>query len=335
VPPRAQGPIPAWVWAVLGAVAAAAVISLFTALWVQLPPPVKRTLPVAGEVAPEPFLPLDLPYLSLPSSPTELPPSTEPTATVVVPAPLPLSPTESSAMQPLNRYPQGAGRLALVIDDMGMEPTLSARAVENLPSPITFAFMVEGTATAKLAKLAKAEGHALIVHMPMEPQAHPEGTPPLGPYGVRVGMDSPTLVQLTKANLEPLAGLVEGLNNHMGSRFTQWEAGMRVVLGEVAAQNLYFLDSRTAAPTATRAAAADLNMGLVGRDVFLDHTATEAAVQAELLRAVRLAQKRGIQGMPVVVIGHPLPNTLKVLEADLPLVQAAGIELVPLRAAVR
>lgn len=327
-----QGPIPAWVYGVLGAVAAAAILALLAALWLRVPATLRKETMPATTVGSAPMLPLDLPYLPMPaaSSPTELPPATETTATV--PAPVLASTTAAVSA---TFYPTGPGRLALVIDDMGMDPTLSAQAVTNLPSTVTLAFMVEAAATQALAKQAQAEGHPLLVHFPMEPQPHAEGTPPLGPYGVTVAMDSPTLVRQTQANLAPLAGLIEGVNNHMGSRFTQWNEGMRVVLAEVAKRNLYFLDSRTAAPTATRAAAADLDIGLAGRDVFLDHTATEAAVRAELLRAVKLAQKRGFQGAPVVVIGHPLPATLAVLETDLPLLQAAGVTLVPLRDAVR
>jgi len=108
-----------------------------------------------------------------------------------------------------------------------------------------------------------------------------------------------------------------------------------VVLQELQRQGLYFLDSRTAAPTATRAVAQDLGLAVAARDVFLDHTATTEAVRAELLRAVRLAQKRGPRGVPVVVIGHPMAVTLDVLAADLAPIQAAGIELVPVRLAVR
>jgi polysaccharide deacetylase 2 family uncharacterized protein YibQ len=318
----------------LGAVAAAAIISLLAALWLRLPAPLRKevvTAPTTGG----PMLPLDLPYLPLPASatiikPTELPPAAEATATV----PVPVAPSPTAAVPPA-AYPRGAGRVALVIDDMGMDPTLSAQAVTSLPSAVTFAFMVEAPATEALARRAQAEGHPLIVHLPMEPQPHAEGTPPLGPYGVALGMDSPTLVRQTQANLAPLAGLVEGVNNHMGSRFTQWQEGMRVVLQEISNQGLYFLDSRTAAPTATRAAAAGLNLRLAARDVFLDHTATEPAVRAELQRAVKLAQKRGAQGTPVVVIGHPLPATLSVLQADLPQLEAAGVALVPLRLALQ
>ncbi len=334
MPPHGQGPIPAWVYLVLGAVAAAAIVSLVAALMVRLPPAMKRAeLPVATTPT-QSILPLDLPYLPQFTSPTEVPPSSEPTATVVVP--LPPSPPQQVKVPPAAAfYPSGAGRMALVIDDMGMEPTLSARAMEILPAATTLAFMAEAPATVSLATRAKAAGHSILVHLPMEPQPHAGGTPPLGPLGVTVAMDSATLVQQTRANLAPLAGIAEGVNNHMGSRFTQNAAALREVLQVLAAQNLYFLDSRTAAPTATRTAAAGLGLGLAARDVFLDHTATEAAIRAELLRAVKLAQKRGISGAPVVVIGHPLPATLQVLAADLALVQAAGITLVPLRDAVK
>jgi polysaccharide deacetylase 2 family uncharacterized protein YibQ len=318
-------PWPAIVWAMLGALTGAVVVGLGTFLYVHFKVPEVRVMKPAVEIAVTPV-------------PTELPPLPEyhdplVEASTVTPTQV-ITPTDVSTSVPLALYPQGAGKLALVIDDVGMDGPHSAQLLEIVPPEVTLAFLVEGQATPNLAAKAAATGHSLILHLPMEPQG--ENTPLLGPYGLKVGMDSPTLVAQVAKNLAKLPN-VEGVNNHMGSRFTQWEAGMQVVLTELANRGLYFLDSRTAAPTATQAAAEGLKMGLAQRDVFLDHEPNEAAVRAQLQRAVKLAQARMAKGdtRPVVVIGHPLPATLAVLQADLPLLRDAGLTLVPLRAAVK
>jgi uncharacterized protein len=327
---------PKWIYAALGAVAAFALISLGTALWVQLPKNAKQAGTNGGVM-----LPLDLPILPT-SVPTELPPVGElfpvkPLLVMEVPSvtqPLPMLEITSS-VPPLVApfYPAKPAKLALVIDDMGQNIPETKSAMALLPETVTFAFMPHAPGTAELAPKAHAEGHAILVHLPMEPQPHPEGTPDLGPHGLRVGMSSETLATEVVANLQPLEGLAEGVNNHMGSRFTQWPEGLQVVLAQLADKNFYFLDSRTAAPTATDEAAQGLNLKRAARDVFLDHNPIEDAVRAELLRAVKLSQKRG--GRAVVVIGHPLPATLAVLKADLPLLAEAGVELVPLKSVVK
>lgn len=316
---------PAIVWAILGALAGAVVVGLGTFLYVHFTTP-EVHIPKALVEKVEAPQPTELPPLPEYHEPLAEAPTVTPTQAV--------TPSEISASQPQTLYPQGAGRLALVIDDMGMDELHSKQLLEIAPPEVTLAFLVEGQATPELAAQAVAEGHSIILHLPMEPQG--ENAPPLGMYGLSVGMNSPTLVAQVAKNLAKLPN-VEGVNNHMGSRFTQWEAGMQVVLAELASRGLYFLDSRTAAPTATQAAAEGINMGLAQRDVFLDHEPNEAAVRSQLQRAVKLAQARAAKGdtRPVVVIGHPLPATLAVLQADLPLLRDAGLTLVPLRAAVR
>lgn len=327
---------PKWIYAALGAVASFALISLGTALWVQLPKNAKQSGTNGGVM-----LPLDLPILPA-SVPTELPPVGElfpvkPLPVVELPSPTQPSPTldVTSTILPVaaSLYPAKPAKLALVIDDMGQNIPETKSAIALLPETVTFAFLPHAPGTAALAPEAKAEGHPILVHLPMEPQPHPEGTPDLGPHGLTVGMSSETLATEIAANLKPLEGLAEGVNNHMGSRFTQWPEGLHEVLVQLADKNLYFLDSRTAAPTATDEAAQGLNLKRAARDVFLDHNPTEDAVRAELLRAVKLSQKRG--GRAVVVIGHPLPATLAVLKADLPLLAEAGIDLVPLNKVIK
>lgn len=319
---------PSIVWVLLGVITAAVMVAVITFVMGHFAQPPRVHI---KPVEPRPQL----------WKPTEVPPDWQPPIelpVVVTPSDgvsetLPISPSIVSASV-VGGYAQGQGKIALVIDDVGMDGPHSAQLLAIVPPAVTLAFLVEGEATQDLAAKAAAQGHSIILHLPMEPQG--SNAPPLGPYGLRVGMDGPTLVAQVAKNLAQLP-TVEGVNNHMGSHFTQWEAGMQVVLTELAGRGLYFLDSRTAAPTATETAAEGLNLGLAKRDVFLDHDPTEAAVRVQLQRAVQLAQKRQKQGntLPVVVIGHPLPPTLAVLQADLPLLQGAGIELVPLREAVR
>jgi uncharacterized protein len=182
------------------------------------------------------------------------------------------------------------------------------------------------------ARQAHARNHEIIVHLPMEPQPHPGiSLPGLGPHGLTVSMSSSSLHTALINNLQPLLPIAVGANNHMGSRFTAWPEGMRLVLTTLQQEGLLFLDSRTAAPTATRQAAQGLSLPLLSRDVFLDHIPTEEAIHQELSRAVALATRRG----QAIAIGHPLSSTLNVLEQRLPeLISSTSIQLVPLTALV-
>jgi polysaccharide deacetylase 2 family uncharacterized protein YibQ len=287
------------------------------ATWVPMPAWVTPTSGVPIEVSTSTWQPESV------QEATERPPQNEKQS---IPAPPPAA-----------AFPQGPGQLVIILDDMGVLPELSRQALATMPAPVAMSFLVYGEATANLAPLAKAKGHPILLHLPMEPQAHgAQGEPDMGPYGLKVGMSSATIIANIEANLAPLRGLAEGVNNHMGSQFTQWGPGMQVAMARIAQEGLYFIDSKTAAPTATRAAVKGLPMRWATRDVFLDHDPSPQAIRGELHRAVVMAQQRAKSGRttPVIAIGHPLASTLAVLAAELPAVQAAGITLVTPSAAL-
>ena len=83
-----------------------------------------------------------------------------------------------------------------------------------------------------------------MLHMPMEPIGREDPGPgalltTLSPADVRARFDHA---------LDSFDGF-DGVNNHMGSRFTAYAAGMEIVIAELQKRHLFFLDSRTSAQT--------------------------------------------------------------------------------------
>ncbi|MDT4873430.1 Divergent polysaccharide deacetylase [compost metagenome] len=62
----------------------------------------------------------------------------------------------------------------------------------------------------------------------------------------------------------------------------------------------------------------------LSRDVFLDDDQSPAAVAAQFETALNLARKQG----SALMIGHPHPATLELLERELPRLKARGFELI-------
>jgi len=116
-----------------------------------------------------------------------------------------------------------------------------------------------------------------------------------------------------------------GVNNHMGSLLTQDRDSMHILMRHLGQQgNLFFLDSLTSAQSIAHEVAMQSALPTMVRDVFLDNDRSNEAIREQLLRAVTKARRHG----SAVAIGHPYPETLAVLNEQLPTLREQGIELV-------
>ncbi|WP_162233865.1 divergent polysaccharide deacetylase family protein, partial [Pseudomonas endophytica] len=70
-----------------------------------------------------------------------------------------------------------------------------------------------------------------------------------------------------------------------------------------------------------------IGLASVSRDVFLDNVRTEEAITQQLNTAIKHAKAHG----SAVMIGHPYPQTLAVLERELPTLKAQGIEWIDIK----
>lgn len=268
-----------------------------------------------------------------PVLPSPIPPS-PPTLEEDYPAPEPLpSPADMMAMvAPVIPKPEtirppvsGHPRIAIVIDDMGLNATGSERAV-RLPSFVTLAFIPYAPRLQSQADRAIEAGHEVLLHLPMEPV----GRESPGPGALLVGLAPDELRTRLQKALDSFTGF-DGVNNHMGSRFTTDQAAMEQVADALRERRLFFLDSRTTLSSLGEKVARERGLLAASRDVFLDDDMSAAAVRVQLAQTERIARRKGF----VIAIGHPHPATLAALEAWIPEMERLGFEFVPLRALVR
>lgn len=216
--------------------------------------------------------------------------------------------------------PAGKPLIAIVLDDMGVDQRRSARAIA-LPAPLTLSFLSYADHLPAQTAAAREAGHELLVHVPMQPH---DGGVSTGPHALEVGLAATEVVRRLVWALDRVPGAV-GVNNHMGSRFTEDIDGMRAVLGTLVARGLLFLDSRTSAGTVVPILAHEFELPVLRRDVFLDHDPSSAAVHAALVETEEAARRHG----HAVAIGHPRDATLAALADWLPALAARGFVLVP------
>jgi polysaccharide deacetylase 2 family uncharacterized protein YibQ len=228
-----------------------------------------------------------------------------------------------AAAQPAD---EGRPLVAILIDDLGHNGAQVERTIA-LPAPLTLAFLPYGRDLPALTARARAAGHELLVHIPMEaldPAADP------GPGALLTGLPRDELMHRLRWSLSRFEGYV-GVNNHMGSRFSADEAGMALVMSEVKGRDLLFVDSRTTAETVATRLARRYGVPEVERDVFLDDEQTAENVRHSLRRLEATAREQGF----AVAIGHPHPVTLAELEVWLDGIAARGLVLAPVSTIVQ
>lgn len=271
-------------------------------------------------------------------------PSSAATAAPIVANPLAqmtptIAPTPTSATQPardtLPRYvvnaspidvPADLPKIAIVIDDMGGVASLSEQAL-NLPAGVTLSFLPYGDSTLTQAFKARVLGHEVMIHLPMEPQPRTEEPPANpGPDALYVTDTPADIARKLNTNFKFLAAMSVGVNNHMGSRFTENVAGMRQVLERVQEERMFFLDSLTTAHSGVTTAATGLTLPILVRNIFLDHYLEQAQVEAQLAQVEEHARTHG----QVIAIGHPHPVTVKALQEWAPTLAAKGLALAPI-----
>jgi len=199
-------------------------------------------------------------------------------------------------------------KVALVVDDLGLDPHASKRARE-LRIPGTRAFLPYADDLMALTNYGLEQGqrHELLVHMPMEPLSK-EADP--GPRALLSCASREELQRNLEFNLAQFSGYA-GISNHMGSKFTSDPQKMLWLMHELKSRNLYFLDSVTTERSAGIWAAETVRVPYIERDVFLDHVDRKRAIRRQLGKALRIARKKGV----AVAIGHPRETTLGVLES--------------------
>ncbi len=240
-------------------------------------------------------------------------PTDQQTATAVVPEPTATLPSRPQPYPPrpadkpdLQRMP----RVAIVIDDMGYRKDTGERLL-HLDLNLTFSFLPDGPNSASQAREAWKLGRDILLHLPLEPK---DPTWDLGPGGLYVSMTKEKL-QTTFAKNLAVVPMAIGINNHMGSLFTENETAMRTLLEVIRAKDLFFIDSITSSKSVGYDLARSMGVKTARRHIFLDNEHENKKVTSQLMKLVAMAEEHDW----AIGIAHPYPSTLAVLKehADL------------------
>jgi len=197
-----------------------------------------------------------------------------------------------------------AGRLSIVMDDFGYRPH-DENQVLSMPTAVTITVLPNAPYAEEMARKAHAQGREVMIHLPMAPLSKQ----PLERDTLFPNMSQDEIARIVRdaVNKVPYA---DGVNNHMGSAMTSSLIGMQNVMQVLSHYPFFFLDSMTIGNSQSSRAAAGTGVKVIKRNVFLDDTANEDDIRQQFNRAIALARRNGY----AIAIGHPRPNTVKVLQ---------------------
>jgi uncharacterized protein len=201
-------------------------------------------------------------------------------------------------------FPSPPGLFALIIDDIG-HSIPHARQFLGLGLPLTFSVLPRLAHSAELSEELRGRGYEVMLHQPMEP--YNRSIDP-GPGALFVG-DEPRLIdEVMEQNIGGVP-LIVGVNNHMGSRFTEDRTGIEEALKVIKRNGLFFIDSLTTNRSVGFSTARQLSMPSAARNLFVDFQPEPCAILRELERLSRLAARHGT----AIGIGHPYPETAEAI----------------------
>jgi polysaccharide deacetylase 2 family uncharacterized protein YibQ len=219
-----------------------------------------------------------------------------------------------------------AALVAIVIDDLGYNYR-PALPLFELQAPLTFSILPFSPFSQKIAQKAHRMGHEIILHLPMESwNDKVNGNEARTANGILlVTMTNQEITDHLAVSLEAVP-YIQGVSNHMGSRFTEVMDKMELVIESLQANGLYFLDSKTTTRSVGYRLAREKGVKTAARDVFLDNAESYELTVHQLQELQRIALKKG----RAIGIGHPHPSTIRALVDVLPEFDQKNIKIVPL-----
>lgn len=209
-------------------------------------------------------------------------------------------------------------QISIVIDDLGEQRDAGWRALQ-LPGKLAYAFLPNTRYAEEQARAAHHTGKEVLLHLPLQAQ-----TGRLYETGISEHSSRDDVIQQLRAGLASVPH-VRGVNNHQGSLLTERVLHMDWLMSALRdLGGYYFLDSRTTASSVAYATARSYGLPSTTRNIFLDTRQDAAFVAEQFHKLIRLAHRNG----QALAIGHPYPETLRVLERELRQLPAHGVQLV-------
>jgi polysaccharide deacetylase 2 family uncharacterized protein YibQ len=219
-------------------------------------------------------------------------------------------------------------KVAILLGGMGLNQELTQKATRALPGEVTFAFAPYGDDLQAQVNKARAQGHEILLQLPLEPFGYPATNP--GPKTLMADAKGNANLDALAWHMGRFAGYF-GISNYMGARFLSDSQALRPVLAELKKRGLIFLEDGTVSRSMA---------GEVGRIVGLPVKTAAKAIDADptadaIDQALTALEAEARENGFAIGTGTGLEVTIDAVEQWSRSLAEKGILLVPVSAAYR
>jgi polysaccharide deacetylase 2 family uncharacterized protein YibQ len=218
----------------------------------------------------------------------------------------------------------GPPRVAVLLNGLGVPGAPDGDIIKGLPPPISIAFGAYGRSLQERVSQARAEGHEVLLAIPLEPNDYPAEDP--GPHTLLTTLPTTENIKRLQWLMSRYTGYV-GVTNYMGAKFETTSASLKPVLEEVKRRGLIYFDDGSVEGSTAGEIAKDLELEYSTAQVRLDGATLDKAL-AELEAAAKA------QGAAIGV-AKAEPGTAKRIADWAGSLEEKGLVLVPVSAAMR
>ncbi len=218
-----------------------------------------------------------------------------------------------------------APRIAIVITGLGVSGNVTQSAMSKLPGPVTFAFGPYGFEIDRTVAKARADGHEVLLQIPMEPFDYPDNDP--GPQTLLVSLSAEQNLDRLHWLMSRFQGYV-GISNFMGARFTASEPALAPVLREAAKRGLIYVDDGSSHRSLAGQISGIDNLSFAKAEVVIDAVPTPPNIDRALSRLEALAKERGF----AIGVASALPASIDRIANWAKSAGSRGVVLVPISA---
>jgi len=216
-------------------------------------------------------------------------------------------------------------KIAILLGGMGLNAKLTQQAGKELPGDVSFAFAPYGKDLQFQVDKARAQGHEVLLQLPMEPVGYPAKNP--GPRTLLADAGDEENREALHWHMSRFTGYI-GITNFMGGRFLTVPQSLKPVLAEMKKRGLVFLEDATVPLSSTESVAKATGLPSRRAQIVIDADPDPKSIAAALEQLEAEAMTNGI----AIGTGAGLEVTIDAIAEWAIQLEDKGILLVPISA---